>query len=250
VTPLEWDGATYDRIGLPQAQWGARVLERLRPEGVQVVLDAGCGSGRVTEMLLQRLPDAHVVALDGSQRMLDAAAGRLAPAIAAGRAELLKADLSLPLPLDRPVDAVVSTSTFHWIADHDALFANLGAVLRPGGRLVAQCGGAGNVASVASALAGLGETWSPWNFSTPEDARRRLEASGFIEVETWLQEEPTPIEPGAALEEFLATVVLGAHVERRSPAEAAALVKAVAQALPGPVIDYVRLNLLATKAFP
>ena len=42
-----------------------------------------------------------------------------------------------------PVDAILSTATFHWIADHERLFARLHAALRPGGRFVAQCGGAG-----------------------------------------------------------------------------------------------------------
>ena len=59
------------------------------------------------------------------------------------RVEYLVADLQEPLPVSPPVDAILSTATFHWIADHDALFANLAAVLRPGGQLAAQCGGAG-----------------------------------------------------------------------------------------------------------
>ncbi|HEX2192793.1 MAG TPA: methyltransferase domain-containing protein [Acidimicrobiales bacterium] len=244
----EWDAASYDRISSPQVRWVQGLLGHLRPEGVGRVLDAGCGTGRVTGEVLDRLPAARVVALDGSRRMLDEAARRLAPAVEAGRVTFVHADLGRPLPLDGPVDAIVSTATFHWVLDHDALFTNLAAVLRPGGQLVAQCGAAGNVASVVAALDSLGERWRPWNFATPEATRDRLVAAGFTGVETWITEEPTPFEPGAPLEEFLATVVLGCHLERLAPEERSPFVKRVADALPSPVLDYVRLNIVARRA--
>jgi trans-aconitate 2-methyltransferase len=250
LTPAtrEWDAASYDRISDPQVRWVTGLLGHLRPEGVDVVLDAGCGTGRVTEEVLDRLPAARVVALDGSRRMLDEAAHRLAPAVDAGRVTFVHADLGQPLPLKDPVDAIVSTATFHWVLDHDALFANLAAVLRPGGQLVAQCGGAGNVASVVAALESLDERWHPWHFATPEATRDGLVAAGFTDVETWITEEPTAFEPGPSLEEFLGTVVLGCHLERLPAADRPAFVKRVADALPSPVLDYVRLNILARRA--
>ena len=160
----EWDAARYDRVSTPQVRWVTALLDHLRPEGVRslrdpnaapVVLDAGCGSGRVTQEVLDRLPEANVVAVDGSQQMLDEAARRLAPAVDAGRVTFVHADLAKPLPLDHPVDAIVSTATLQWVLDHDALFANLAAVILPRGQLVAQCGGRGNVESVVVALRSL-----------------------------------------------------------------------------------------------
>ncbi len=233
------------------------LLDHLRPEGVRslrdpnaapVVLDAGCGSGRVTQEVLDRLPEANVVALDGSQQMLDEAARRLAPAVDAGRVTFVHADLAKPLPLDHPVDAIVSTATFHWVLDHDALFANVAAALRPGGQLVAQFGAAGNVGSVVAALESIGERWHPWNFATADETRNRLVAAGFSDVQTWITEEPTPFEPGPPLEEFLATVVLGCHLERLPAGDRHVFVKRVAAALPSPVLDYVRLNVVARRA--
>src|SRR5688572_16159935 len=129
----EWDAATYDRVADPMARWGSAVLDRLPLEGDERVLDAGCGSGRVTEQLAARLPRGRVVALDASDAMLDEARRRLAPF--GERIEYVLADLAEPLPIADPVDAVLSTATFHWVLDHDALFRNLAAVLRPGGRL-------------------------------------------------------------------------------------------------------------------
>ena len=58
----DWDAATYDRVSAPQVEWAERVLERLPLRGDETVLDAGCGSGRVTQLLLERLPRGHVVA--------------------------------------------------------------------------------------------------------------------------------------------------------------------------------------------
>jgi trans-aconitate 2-methyltransferase len=243
----DWDAATYDRIADPMTRWGSAVLDRLTLVGNERVLDAGCGSGRVTEKLAGRLPDGRVVALDGSPAMIEAARERLARFGA--RIEYVVADLGLPLPIRQPVDAILSTATFHWVPDHDALFRNLAAAVRPGGRLVAQCGGVGNIASIKAILATVGDGWlGPAHYETPEATRRRLEAAGFVDVETWLNPEPTPIEPGEPLETFLATVVLGPHLERLAEADRAAFVHEVARRLPNPEIDYVRLNILATRS--
>ncbi len=243
----DWDAATYDRVADPMTRWGAAVLDRLPLAGDERVLDAGCGSGRVTEQLLARLPHGRVVALDGSPAMIEAARRRLA--WAAGRVEFVVADLGRSLPLAEPVEAILSTATFHWVPDHDALFRNLAAVLRPGGRLVAQCGGEGNIATVRATLAAVGDrSPAPWTFATPEATRRRLEAAGFVEVETWLRPEPTPIEAGEPLETYLATVVLGDQLARLPEADRAAFVRSVAAALPRPEIDYIRLEIVARRA--
>jgi trans-aconitate 2-methyltransferase len=227
-------------------RWGTSVLERLPLEGHETVLDAGCGSGRVTEQLLERLPAGRVIAADAAPSMLVEARRRLARF--GDRVRFVECDLGAPLPLDEPVDAVFSTATFHWVPDHDALFANLAAVLRPGGRLVAQCGGAGNIASVQRAVAELGETWAgPWAFATPEETTARMAAAGFVDVEAWLHDEPTRIEPGEPLEAFLRTVVLRLHVERLPEERRTGFVRAVAERLPGGEIDYVRLNLVARR---
>lgn len=245
----DWDAATYDRIADPMTRWGSTVLDRLPLAGDEWVLDAGCGSGRVTELLLELLPDGGVVALDGSPSMLAEAGRRLARF--GDRVDYVVADLGSALPLSRPVDAILSTATFHWVPDHDGLFRNLAAVLRPGGRLVAQCGGAGNIASIQAVLATIGDGWlGPTHFETAEATRGRLEAAGFVDIETWLHPEPTPIEPGEPLETYLATVVLGAHLERLAPADRAPFVRDVARRLPRPEIDYVRLNIVATRAGP
>jgi trans-aconitate 2-methyltransferase len=244
--PRDWDAATYDLVANPMTAWGTAVLDRLPLRGDERVMDAGCGSGRVTELLAERLPQGSVVAVDGSPAMIDQARARLARF--GDRIEYVVADLGRAIPAARPVDAVLSTATFHWVPDHDALFRNLAAILRPGGRLTAQCGGAGNIASIQRVLAGIGDGWlGPVHFETPEATTDRLAAAGFIDIRCWLTEEPTRFEPGEPFEAYLRTVVLGAHLERLTPPERDPFVHEIASRLGEAAIDYVRLNIDAVR---
>jgi trans-aconitate 2-methyltransferase len=247
----EWDAATYDCIADPQEQWAGRVLARLEVRGDETALDAGCGSGRVTARLLERLPQGRVIALDRSSAMVAQARQRLAASEAAGRVRFVVADLGAPLPLEERVDAVFSNATFHWVVDHEALYRHLAAVLTPGGQLVADCGGAGNIATVVAALHDLGEEWAgPWVFPTPEEEADRLRAAGFEAIRTWLEPAPATFPAGEPFEAYLRTIVLRLHLERLPEAERGPFVKRVAAHLPAPVLDYVRLNIVARRAAP
>lgn len=234
---------SYDRLPIPMTRWGERVVGWLALAGDERVLDAGCGTGRVTALLRERLPHGDVIALDGSPSMIARARERLGH----DRVEFVGADLQEPLPVDPPVDAILSTAAFHWITDHDALFRNLAAVLRPGGQIAAQCGGEGNIASVDAALADMGLSQRK-HYASPQDTRTRLEAAGFTDIEVWLHEEPTPL-PETDLEPYLEAICLGDHVESIVPEDRRAFVHEVALRMPGSVIDYVRLNIRARRAF-
>ncbi len=246
--PRDWDARTYDRVADPMTAWGVTVLDRLPLLGSETVLDAGCGSGRVTELLAERLPAGRVIALDGSPAMVEAARVRLAGY--GGRIDFVVADLGHPLPLPAgSLDAVLSTATFHWVPDHDALFRHLAAATRADGWLVAQCGGAGNIANVHRALAGIGDGWlGDVHFETPRDTARRLDAAGYTDVECWLTDEPTRFEAGEPFETYLRTVVLGSHLARMPASGHAEFVHEVATRIGEPVIDYVRLNIVARRA--
>ncbi|MDO9406850.1 methyltransferase domain-containing protein [Patulibacter sp.] len=250
--PRDWEASTYDRVSTPHRAWGADVLGRLSLRGDERALDAGCGTGRVTAELLKLVPDGHVVGVDGSPAMI-AQAGRVLPR----EVELLVQDLTA-LVLDAPVDVIVSTATFHWIADHDVLFARLAEALVAGGRLEAQCGGAGNIASVVAAIDRLRERspWGDafhgwvddWNFAGPEETETRLRAAGFVDVRAWLEPRPVVLDDAHA---FLRTVVLGSYLERLPEEAHDDFVEAVRAELEvdGVVtLDYVRLNLGGTRA--
>jgi trans-aconitate 2-methyltransferase len=245
--PREWDARTYDALPLPHRQWGRRTLERLAPAGDEVVLDAGCGTGRDTALLLERLPAGRVIAVDASSRMLERLRERLAGRL--DRVEIIQADLTEPLPAGLEADAVFSVAAFHWIADHRALFANLARSLRPGGRLVAECGGQGNIAGVVAAIREVRGDGGPavWNFAGIDDTRRRLERAGFTDIEVALLPDPARLQAGEQLHSYLATVVLGSHLDRLPAAERDEFVRAVAAKLPEPVVGYVRLAISARR---
>ena len=165
-----------------QLEGGRRFLESLSLEGHEVVLDAGCGTGRVTQLLLERVPRGRVIGVDASPSMIERARENLGDDI-----ELLVADLT-ELQIDEPVDMVFSTSTFHWILDHDRLFAALHRALKPG-RLAAHFGGAGNVERLTSEIGAVARETPysehlagyefPWLFATSEEMTARLESAGF-----------------------------------------------------------------------
>jgi trans-aconitate 2-methyltransferase len=236
--PLDWDATSYTRVATGIMALGHEVLERTALRGDEVVLDAGCGSGELTAELASRVPRGRVYAVDGSPRMVELARDRLGD-----RATVWQQDL-LDLEVREPVDLIFSAATFHWIADHDRLFARLRAALKPGGRLVAQCGGAGNIAAIRAAIEEVsGDTWTPWNFATPQKTEARLRAAGFADARAWLYERPVQSDEPLA---FLKTAILGEHLERLPEAERDPFAQAVLDRLEKPFIArYVRLNMEA-----
>ncbi len=247
--PREWDAQTYDRVSDPQFEWGLEVLDRLELRGDEYVMDAGCGSGRVTGELLEKLPDGRVLCVDASESMIEKAREALGD-----RADYKVADLS-GLEIAERVDAVFSTATFHWIADHDLLFSRLYEALKPGRQLVAQCGGAGNVAKHAQAIVSVAtrpefvdhfkDMTVMWNFTPPDETEERLRNAGFDEVRCWLEDKPVqPADPYA----FTTTVTMGPHLSRLPEDLRRPFAEAVLELEDDPlVLNYVRLNIEARK---
>ena len=248
---LDWDAGTYDRVASPHEEWGRQVLPRLRRHGDETVLDAGCGSGKITAMLLERLPSGRVIGVDASESMI----AKAREAIGSDpRVELRVTDL-LELTLPEPVDSVFSNATFHWILEHERLFARLLAALRPGGRLEAQCGGEGNIAEVQRVLDSLSgdERFAaylrphqrPWYYASVGDTQLRLRHVGFEGERVWLEPWPvTPRDPRA----YLTAVILPWHLDHLPPELRDEFVTAVLAAMPGQLtLRYVRLNISARR---
>lgn len=247
--PREWDAATYDSLPLPHQRWGRGVLAALPVRGDERVLDVGAGTGRDTAALLERLPRGHVVAVDGSTAMLAQLRDRLA-GVGPDRLTTLHADLTAPLSLDEPVDAVFSVATLHWIPDHGSLFHSLAAVLRPGGLLRAEWGGAGNVANVEAALVELGlpRIGESCNFATADQTAGRLAVAGFTDIDVICVPDPARMESGAQFEAFLTSVVLSAVLDSIPAGQRRQVVRDVAARLPEPRVDFMRLQASARRA--
>jgi trans-aconitate 2-methyltransferase len=221
---VSWGAATYEQVADPQAEWAKEIVARSGIRPGDLVLDAGCGGGRVTKQLLAITP--NVIAVDGDPNMVEKARESLPDSVPVHHQDLLELDI------EESVDVVFSCAVFHWITDHDRLFERLHAALKPGGRLVAQCGGKGNIARVLEVSGGRDGRWL---FAGPEETEERLRAVGFGNVRAWL--EPKPAHP-ADMEAFLATVVF--HLDPDPRATASRVAPRI------DAVDYVRLNMEAT----
>lgn len=256
----EWNATAYHKVSGPQTSWGQRVLSRLEVRGDERAVDAGCGSGRLTGALMERLPRGSIVAIDRSRNMLLTARANLRPAHAS-RVKFVQ--VALPdLPFTNYADLVFSTATFHWVKDHPALFAGIFRALRSGGRLHAQCGGGPNLKRAhqlaervmhAAPFAPFFQNWpGPWEFANAETTADRLGGAGFVDVDTNLEEAPTTLATEEDYREFVATVIYHPHLGRLPKPELkqAFLDRVTALSAnddPPFTLDYWRLNMTARK---
>lgn len=254
--PREWDASSYHRVAGPQTAWGQRVLGRLTLRGDERVVDAGCGTGRLTGELMTRLPAGRLIAIDRSWNMLITARANLRPTYGS-RVSYVQVELP-QIPFSHWADLVFSTATFHWIRDHDALFRGIFTALRPGGRVFAQCGGGPNLAA-AHALAEQvmhREPFAPyfadwsgiWEFATPARTAERLAAAGFVDIATSLEAAPTTLADEDSYREFVTTVIYNPHLARLPEGPLRrhfidALTALAAGGDPPYTLDYWRLNL-------
>ena len=254
----DWDAASYHRVAAPHAAWGANVLDGLVLRGDEVVLDAGCGSGRVTLQLLERLPNGRVIAADLSPAMQEQARKtleRFGERVNFVQTDLLEVDRAL----HEKVDAIFSTATFHWIEDHERLFSALRRVINAQGQLVAQFGGGANLAGfmaaadVVAARPAYADSLNGkalWRFFySAEQTQARLAAAGFTQIEAWLEPSPQTFTDRQALADFCRTVVLSSHLGVLPESHRASFLDEVVDEttlrLGGYVLDYVRLNIQA-----
>jgi trans-aconitate 2-methyltransferase len=256
----EWNAEAYHRISNPQFAMAIPVLARLPLIGTETVLDIGCGTGRVTEKLAERLPHGQVVAVDVSLNMVAAAHEYLA-ARYPRRTAFVQADATA-LPIDQRADAIFSTASFHWVLDHAALFRSLFRALKPGGRIVAQCGGAGNLQRIHDRSIALMESppfaayfthWTmPWEFADANTTRARLEAVGFTDISAWVERAPIILPDVETFTTFMTNVVLRHHIASLpTPALQRAFVQCITESAAGDTpafeLDYRRLNVEARR---
>jgi trans-aconitate 2-methyltransferase len=245
-------------------------MHRLAPMPGQRILDLGCGDGRLTTTVLEAIGMGHVVGIDRSEALLREAVGRtqsrppITPLHDAStepsRLSYVQGD-GAALPFADAFDAVISAAALHWMQDHDAVFASVYRTLAPGGRFVAECGGAGNLralldraaehlrrAPFARHAAGWRE---PWQFPDVPTTLMRLERAGFTAIDVSLEPSPRELPGAAAYAEFVAQSGLRPHLEPLPETLRQTFVEAItAQAAADPepfVLDYWRLNIAASK---
>jgi len=248
MTTQHWNPDTYARNARFVSDLGAGVLELLAPRRGEQVLDLGCGDGALTERLVTA--GCRVVAIDSSAAQVGAARARGLDA-RRGRAETL--------PFQGEFDAVFSNAVLHWIPDASAAIGAVHRALKPGGRFVAEFGGAGCVQTVRLALIdaanrrGLdGAALDPWFFPTEAAYRALLEAAGFVVRAITIFPRPTPL-PGDITDwlETFAQPFLGAVPAADRGAFVREVRAAVEPALFDPArgwtADYIRLRFAAER---
>ena len=218
----EWNAGAYTRLSTPMQTWGEAIVENLPLRGDETALDLGCGSGRLTEFLLRRLPQGRVLAIDRSANMLEAAREHLEPEFG-GRVEYIQKSLDA-LDLREIAALAFSNAAFHWVPDHPRLFRAVFNALKPGGWLVAQCGAGPNIARIreragrmmaSEPYARYFDGWpGPWEFAYPDVAAERLRTAGFEDVETSMFEAPVQLASLEQTRDYMENVILGSHLER------------------------------------
>lgn len=243
----DWSAARYAAHARFVSDLGAPVVALLDPRPGERILDVGCGDGALTAAIAEA--GADVLGIDGSADMVTAARARgLA-------AEVMDAHA---LTFDADFDAVFSNAAMHWMVRPDAVVAGCARALKPGGRLVAEFGGHGNVAAIRTAIIavrrarhGAATTLDDiWYFPTAEEHGARLERAGFRVEEIAIIPRPTPVTAGieAWLETLAAPAIsdLDGEERRATVAEIAALLAPALRDTAGNwVADYVRLRVRA-----
>lgn len=201
----EWAAERYDEAHAFVYEASQDLVELLAPEPGERIADLGCGTGHLTAEVSSAVTAAGAAGLavgfDRSREMI-AAASASHPAV-----DFLQAD-ARSLPFDGSLDAVFSNAALHWISDQEAAVESIHDALRPDGRLVAELGGVGNVATITDALeAELAARGYPgehgWYFPSPGEYASLLEDAGFEVRALRLFDRPTPLEGADGLRRWI-----------------------------------------------
>ena len=212
VDEQRWHADSYAHNARFVSDLGGAVLALLAPRAGERILDVGCGDGALTERIAQA--GADVVGIDTSENLLVAA-----------RARGLDARLgdARALGFNNAFDAVFSNAVLHWVREPLAAAKSMRQALKPGGRLVAEFGGHGNVAAIITALRAAADKFggapgnvAPWFYPTPDQYRAILESAGFNVCEIALIPRPTPLPTGMEgwLQTFRAPFFAGFEPQR------------------------------------
>jgi trans-aconitate 2-methyltransferase len=209
-----WDAENYHRVSTVQESWATELLEKRKIGEYEVVMDAGCGTGRVTGTIANAVKKGRVYAVDIDVNMITKAKENLKDF---SNITFIKSDIS-EVRLPEKIDLIFSNAAIHWILDHKKLFSNFWELLKPNGELLIQCGGKGNLELVHTILEKLrkGNTFkhyfadwkSPWNFASPADVKKTLSDIGFNDTQAQLKKKTAKFENHEEFVLFMKTVVM------------------------------------------
>jgi len=262
----DWDASTYDRISDVIESWGHKIIEHRKWKGNEIVLDAGCGSGKLTKILSIKVPHGKVFAVDFDSSMITLAKEKLAKI---SNIQFIKMDIS-KIELEEKVDVVFSNAVLHWILNHKKVFERFWQIFKPDGQLLIQCGGCSNLSKTLSIFNKVrnsnkfynyfcnnkGEDiWKePWYFAKKEDTEKMLKEIGFKNIQVFLENKEAKFYNKEEYFLFIKTIVLRPYLEYLpNDMLKDKFAKAVIYEIETNVkelqwrLDYVRLNINAEK---
>lgn len=214
VEDNNWDAETYHKVSNIQELWAIELLEKRKINENEIVMDAGCGTGRVTKIIANNVKRGKVYAVDVDENMITNAKMNLKDF---SNILFIKSDLS-EVKLPEKIDLIFSNVAIHWILDHEKLFTNFWNLLKPGGELLIQCGGKGNLGTIPNILEKIRKSnnfihyfknWKiPWNFASSTDTIKILEKTGFKDVQASLTERTAKFGNFQEYILFMKTVVM------------------------------------------
>jgi len=210
-----WDAQTYDKVSSNvQLGWGRKLLEKRRWIGNEIVMDAGAGSGNLTKVLADEVPQGHVYAVDADANMVQQAKSNLASCRNAQVVHSSMDKVSLPTELD----VIFSNAALHWVLDQEGVFLHLWQLLKPNGELLIDYGGHGNLERPLSVIFEIMQSeqfkehfanWKqPWYFPKPDETERLLQKVGFKEIRVDLTSQITSFPDRQSFATFVRTVVM------------------------------------------
>lgn len=258
-----WDADTYDIVSDAQEEWARFIIKQRKWHGGEAVLDAGCGSGRITKMLSEIIRDGNICAVDNDPNMIKKATERLGNIenVCIIQSDLTDAEFGF---MQRKFDVIFSNAVLHWILDHHKIFRNFYNLLKPDGELLIQCGGFGNLKKTISVFNTVkdysdfkqyfSEWKQSWNFAKPNDTKNILNDLGFKHIRVYLSNSNVNFSNKNNYLLYVKTVVLGPYL-KYFPSEQLKnkFVEEILDLIENDYaelkwnLDYVRLNILASK---
>lgn len=190
---MQWNADLYKDKHAFVFQYGEDVLKLLNPQPGKRILDVGCGTGDLTQLIAQA--GAKPLGIDNSAAMIETASARF-PGV-----EFKLADAA-DFHFEESFDAIFSNAALHWVRDMEGAVICMTRALRHGGRFVVEMGGKGNIAHLT---AGIAEAVREVACVEPDHGRHYpsiseystlLEKHGMTVSAAWLFERPTVLADG------------------------------------------------------
>ena len=211
-----WDARTYDRVSSNvQLEWGQKLLEKKRRWiGNEIVMDAGAGSGNLTKILADKVPNGKVYAVDADSNMIQQAKSNLS---GYKNVQVIHSSMD-KVNLPTEVDIIFSNAALHWILDQEGVFSHFWQLLKPNGKLLIECGGGENLEETLPVIFKLMHSdqfkehfvsWKQsWYFPKPDETEILLKRARFRDIQVNLSKKSTAFSDRESFAIFVKAVIM------------------------------------------